>query len=423
MLKREQGAAQCPCASPKADCRLELEPADLGEATVAADGRCALVSFITSPLVVGRENSYVLFVTDPALAAAASAFEWTFAESDGATETHITQDGEILYRPQTVGALNVTVRILDVGGTEAGKLTLGQAIVPLNKELEMMISSKQDQSGPAIGNIDVARELVNDHNPYYQGAAPQAAEEGDAFRHLVFGLVRNGALQSPPEQRKRQIGRLAASLNGDDSDFPALVGLGIGVCGIRLPLLAMSLPQAAGSSTTFLPWTELPERQVERSPAEFETSSGLHGPRRARSARSVQYGSLPEKQHRPMRPHRRVAPQPLFSWREFSGCHDRHVRHACPLDPKTFSSRASEDGRNVTMPSPESSVDGPGTAKVKPQTPAAGVSDPLAKIPIVAFISYVEIVEKSYPTDKPPQVLTRIRQQYYFDFRFQRLIP
>lgn len=60
---------------------------------------------------------------------------------------------------------------------------------------------------------------------------------------------------------------------------------------------------------------------------------------------------------------------------------------------------------------------------MKPQTPAAGVSDPLSKIPVLDFITYVEIVEKSYPTDKPPEVLTRIRQQYYFDIRFQQLIP
>lgn len=75
------------------------------------------------------------------------------------------------------------------------------------------------------------------------------------------------------------------------------------------------------------------------------------------------------------------------------------------------------------MPSFESCVDGPGTGQIKPQTAAVGTSDPLAKIPIADFISYVEVVEKSYPVDKPREILTRIRQQYYFDFRFQQLIP
>src|SRR5687768_17183083 len=117
--------------------------ADLGESVVAADGRCALISFLTSPIVVNRKNAYVLFVTDPALAGADAKFEWTFVESEGATETHTTQDGEIFYRPQTVGGLTVTVRIFDIGGTEVGMLTLDQGVLPPNKELEMMISSKQ----------------------------------------------------------------------------------------------------------------------------------------------------------------------------------------------------------------------------------------------------------------------------------------
>ena len=49
-------------------------PSDLGEAVVADDGRCALVSFATAPIVVSRENTCVLFVTDPALAATVQSF-------------------------------------------------------------------------------------------------------------------------------------------------------------------------------------------------------------------------------------------------------------------------------------------------------------------------------------------------------------
>lgn len=242
-----------------------FQASDLGQAAVAADGRCALVSFITSPLVIDRENVYVLFVMDSALAAAAHSFEWKFVETEGADETHVTQEGDLSYRPQTVGGLNVTVRILDAGGAEAGKVTLEQEILPLNKELEMRIWSKQDEPGPLMGNTDVARELVNDHNPYYQSVAPKAAEEGDAFRQLVFGLVNNGALKCAPVERERQINKVAASLNGDDYDFPTLIGPGMGVCGLRFPLLAMSLPEAAAGSNTFVKWTELPERAVERS--------------------------------------------------------------------------------------------------------------------------------------------------------------
>ena len=43
-----------------------FQATDFGEAVVAPDGRCALVSFITAPVLVDRENVnvYVLFVTE-----------------------------------------------------------------------------------------------------------------------------------------------------------------------------------------------------------------------------------------------------------------------------------------------------------------------------------------------------------------------
>jgi len=34
----------------------DFQPSDLGEAGVTADGRAALISFVSTPLVVGREN-------------------------------------------------------------------------------------------------------------------------------------------------------------------------------------------------------------------------------------------------------------------------------------------------------------------------------------------------------------------------------
>ena len=51
-----------------------LQPADLGEAVASADGHCCLVSFITAPLAVNRENIYVVFVTDAGLAASVQSF-------------------------------------------------------------------------------------------------------------------------------------------------------------------------------------------------------------------------------------------------------------------------------------------------------------------------------------------------------------
>lgn len=237
-----------------------FQASDLGEAVVDADGRCALVSFVTSPIVVDRQNTYVLFVTDPNLAEMAHTFEWVFTESEGTTEKQITQYSEISYQPQVVGLLNITVRILDHGNTEVHQLTLNQGVLPLNKELEIIILSEQDQAGPTIGNLEVVRELINDHNPYYQSVKLQTPENGDAFHRFIFGLIRNSALQRSQVQREQHIEKLANSHNEEAYDYSALIAQGVGVSGIRLPLLAMSLSEIPGSYNTVLNWTELPEK-------------------------------------------------------------------------------------------------------------------------------------------------------------------
>src|SRR5688572_2197161 len=99
-----------------------FQASDLGQAVVAADGRGALVSFITSPLVVDRENVYVLFVTDPVLAASAQSFEWTFTDRDEISTTETTEYGEISYVPRLIGSLTVVVRVLAEDNNEQNKI-------------------------------------------------------------------------------------------------------------------------------------------------------------------------------------------------------------------------------------------------------------------------------------------------------------
>ncbi|MGP1680423.1 MAG: eCIS core domain-containing protein, partial [Burkholderiales bacterium] len=52
---------------------------------------------------------------------------------------------------------------------------------------------------------------------------------------------------------------------------------------------------------------------------------------------------------------------------------------------------------------------------------SAKVSDPNAVIPVEDFIKYVEAVERTYASDSPDQILTRIRQQYYSGLAFDAL--
>ncbi|MCM3870979.1 MAG: hypothetical protein ND895_09845 [Pyrinomonadaceae bacterium] len=244
-----------------------FKASDLGEAVVAADGGCALVSSIATPLVVGRENVYVVYVTDASLASSTQSFEWSLIENGGVPVLQNTDAGEFAHVPASLGSLILRVRILGAGNAELAALSLTQETVALNLELETLIAEITEQPGPGISNPDVARELINDHNPYYQDVKLQASEAGDAFRRFVFSTMFDAALKRTASERKRHLAELAASLNGEGSDFATLAGKGAGVSGIRLPLLAMVLGM--------LTFTELPEANDQRVLADEELRQAL----------------------------------------------------------------------------------------------------------------------------------------------------
>ena len=251
-----------------------FQASDFGEAVVAPDGRCALVSFITSPLVVNHENVYVLFVTNAGLAASAKSFEWTFSENDIST-TETTEHGEISYTPRSTVRLSMIVRILGAANAEQAKLTLTQDVMPLDGELEALITSASNDPGPGLTNLDVVRELINDHNIYYQAVTLHAPEPGDAFKRFVFNMVFDGALQRTAAQRKQHIVTVAQSLNSQGTDFATLAGQGVGVSAIRLALLAMTLQKEQGNPTPLLNWTELPEPANKRDFADEQVRQTL----------------------------------------------------------------------------------------------------------------------------------------------------
>jgi hypothetical protein len=129
-----------------------------------------------------------------------------------------------------------------------------------------------------VGNPEVARELVNDHNPYYQAVTLTTPEGTDAFREMVFSMVFDGAQARTAARRAEHVARLATALNGDDVDFATVTGEGAGVCGIRLPLLAMTVGRSAADATPLLEWTELPDVAGRRAAADEalrETLAGL----------------------------------------------------------------------------------------------------------------------------------------------------
>src|SRR5262249_26317071 len=147
-----------------------FQATDLGETVVAGDGRCALISFVTAPVIVGRANTYVVIVSDAALAGSVTTFEWTFKENDAVKRTDTTARADAFYQPTQSGTLSVSVRLLDSSNAQQANLTLDQSMSAPSATLESLIQNANNAPGPGVGNPESLRELVNEHSAYYQGA-------------------------------------------------------------------------------------------------------------------------------------------------------------------------------------------------------------------------------------------------------------
>ncbi len=230
-----------------------LQPSDLGEAILNSDGKCSLISFITAPLAAARENMYVVFVMDTALASSTVSFEWSFIEDSRPPTVKTSEIGQQSYTPLAEGFLNLKVRLLDGSSSEVASLAITQEIGPLNIVLEEMIAKAVDKPGPTMSNVEVIREVVNDHNPYYKGVSLKTPESGNSFLNFLFSMTNDGVLQRSAAERKSQLELVANSINNGETDFVSVIGSGLGVCGLRMLLLTMLL------SPSLLPYQELPE--------------------------------------------------------------------------------------------------------------------------------------------------------------------
>ena len=239
-----------------------LQPADLGESVSSADGRCSLIAFITAPLAPDRENIYVVFVTDSTLAANVDSYEWSFTLDGGAPDVQTSDVGQIAYTPPAEGSLTIQVRLLDSTSAEQATLSITQQVAPLNAELEAMIADAADKPGAGMGNPDVLREVVNDHNPYYMNFALQTPEAGEAFSLYHFSTVVDGVTEIKPDKRNDLLDQVAASLNDGENDYVTAIAPGLGVAKIRLSLVTMLLPPAN------VPFSELPDSSAENAAAD-----------------------------------------------------------------------------------------------------------------------------------------------------------
>ncbi|MEO6914943.1 MAG: hypothetical protein ABI151_04165 [Chitinophagaceae bacterium] len=234
-----------------------LLAADLGNAVQTSDNSCVLVSFIENPLVINRQNVWVLFTLDVSLAAAATSYEWTITEGGTASQVLTTTFGEIAYTPLRVGPFSIVVRILNNVAAELANLAMAQQVVQPSTDLEALIRTAVDTPGPSLPNPEVLRELINEYNIYYQNVTLQTPESSEGFKKFVFNIVFDAASQRKPADRQSHLSQLASSLNNGTAEFETLSTTAAGVAGIRPVLLAMALPG-------LLEWVLLPEDNNQR---------------------------------------------------------------------------------------------------------------------------------------------------------------
>ena len=233
-----------------------VTPSDLGEAQ--GDAAAALISFHSSPVVVGRQQTYLVFVLDAGLQGSVESYRWTIGN-----DTIDTDEGVLEFTPSEEGNLQVNVSLRDSGDAELKALALPQAVGPLNAELETMME-QPDEVSPVAADPETSRELVNDVRGYIDELAPRSADPNSSMNRLIFAIAYAEALHLPPAERGIQLQNLAAAL--DEGAAPSFVDQaeqGIGLCQVRPHILGMYLNPGGGSSP-FLTPRELPHERSER---------------------------------------------------------------------------------------------------------------------------------------------------------------
>jgi len=235
-----------------------LQASDLGQAATTAN--LALVSYFSSPVAVTRPQTYVLFVTDSALAGRVASYQWTFT-LNGTAHGRTSDIGQQGFTPTAEGQLQVSVQARDSGGQALGTVSLTQQVFPLNPELESLITSTT-ANAPVAGHPETTRELINDLRLWIdQQVTPGNTDDGRLNR-LLLSIAYAECLHVPPARREAHLDYIADLLEaGRFDDLVSEGEEGLGICQLRPRTLAMSLER---NNQPWIPWTLLPADPVQR---------------------------------------------------------------------------------------------------------------------------------------------------------------
>jgi hypothetical protein len=240
---------------------------ELGQSVVTPDNKAALVSYYTTPVTLGRKQSYVVFVLDNVLQGKVDKYRWQVKNSD-----EVTQEGIWEFTPADEGELLLNVTLLDSSNASLVTMSLSQTVVPPSQELENLIA-QDDTVHPVAGDPDTSREVINDFLTLLHAVAPTASAED--LNRLLFAISYVEALDQPQSARDKLLKDLRTSVNKDQTaSFFQQASSGGGVCRIRPEVLGMIL--TSGGSPV-IAWEELPADAAERKTSLTKIQATLTG--------------------------------------------------------------------------------------------------------------------------------------------------
>ncbi len=236
---------------------------DLGQTISSSDGKAALVSFNSSPVVHQRLQDYVVFVFDEALASQIDHYDWSFQLGNN-TDNTVTKNGYIQYTPQSQGNSSIEVTFKDTTDQVLDSLQMDQMVVAPNAELEALYE-QTTENVPLAGQPETSREIINDLRAYMDELAPRDADPSSSLNRLIFSISYVEVMNQPTSSRNSMLEKITSAFDANDTSTFAEEGTaGIGVCRIRPHVLAMYLPETPGGNDWYINKREYPTEENER---------------------------------------------------------------------------------------------------------------------------------------------------------------
>jgi hypothetical protein len=266
-----------------------IEPSGL-----AAPG-CQLIGYLKPPVTMGSTNTYVVFVTDPALAGNVASYEWSLVEETAPgvppevpLQPFADHPAVLEYRVRSAVPFQISVRLKDHAGKPLRTLRLRQQVRQPYQALERLLQGQtvEIDGVPVPGRAAVgltpetSREVLNDLFGYIRDAFEASAEANKVPLRLLAAVVWLQAHRVPKEDppgvtpaianqiRNEELEKVATLLNGEGaSGFLTDLYDAIGVSQISAATAAMIVEDPAAPGNKYTREVILPSDEDQRDNA------------------------------------------------------------------------------------------------------------------------------------------------------------